>query len=96
MLHYRKTTDGEWVRPVMRNWRVRCCDCGLIHRITFKIIRWGRGRKIIFRATRDDRATKRFRSKTATVKITKILDAAKLLPRYEAPSNAPKGVPHAV
>lgn len=44
--------DGEWVKPVMKNYRMKCCDCGLVHRIDFKVIRWGRGHKVLFRAFR--------------------------------------------
>ena len=53
---------GEWVRPVKRGYRLGCCDCGLVHRIDFEHIPWGRGRKVIFRAFRDDRATRAIRS----------------------------------
>lgn len=49
--------DNEWIRPVKRGYRLRCCDCGLVHDIDFKHIPYGRGRKIIFRARRNNRAT---------------------------------------
>jgi hypothetical protein len=29
---------GEWIRPRMRNFREQCCDCGLIHRLDFRIV----------------------------------------------------------
>jgi hypothetical protein len=55
---------GEWTRPRMRNFREQCCDCGLIHRLDFRIVD---GRKdararlrrlqVEFRTRRDDRAT---------------------------------------
>jgi hypothetical protein len=55
---------GEWTRPRLRNFREQCCDCGLIHRLDFRIVdgRKGvharlRGLKIEFRTRRDDRAT---------------------------------------
>lgn len=44
---------GEWTRPRMRNFREQCCDCGLIHRLDFKIVNG----RIEFRTRRDDRAT---------------------------------------
>lgn len=28
----------QWITPVMRGYLMRCCDCGLIHEIQFKII----------------------------------------------------------
>jgi hypothetical protein len=53
---------GEWTRPRMRDFREQCCDCGLIHRLDFRIVddRKGtrrRGLRIEFRTRRDDRAT---------------------------------------
>ena len=29
---------GEWTRPRMTNFREQCCDCGLIHRLDFRIV----------------------------------------------------------
>lgn len=50
---YRSVQDGEWVQPVRRGYMMRCCDCGLIHRLNFRT--WfGR---VQFQAFRDDRAT---------------------------------------
>jgi hypothetical protein len=43
---------GEWTRPRMRNFREQCCDCGLIHRLDFRIV----DDKVEFRTRRDDRA----------------------------------------
>jgi hypothetical protein len=54
---------GEWTRPRMRNFREQCCDCGLIHRLDFRIVDSKgarvrpRGLTIEFRTRRDDRAT---------------------------------------
>ena len=64
---------GEWTRPHMRNFREQCCDCGLIHRLDFRIVdAKGRARPSLrsrgrslpsprlhveFRTRRDDRAT---------------------------------------
>jgi hypothetical protein len=55
--------DGEWVRPVKNNFGFACCDCGLVHRIDFRHIKWGRGRKVIFRARRDSKSTKELRKR---------------------------------
>lgn len=30
---------GEWVKPVMQEYEMTCCDCGLTHSIDFKIVR---------------------------------------------------------
>lgn len=40
--------DGQWVRPVHRDFRLACCDCGLTHRMDFRV----RGKAVEFRATR--------------------------------------------
>ena len=34
---YVQATAGEWIRPVKRGYRMRCCDCGLVHRRDTKI-----------------------------------------------------------
>ena len=44
---------GEWTRPRMKNFREQCCDCGLVHRLDFRIVEG----QIEFRTRRDDRAT---------------------------------------
>lgn len=49
--------NGEWIRPIRRGYKMRCCDCGLVHRLDFKLIPYGSGKKIMFRAFRDNRAT---------------------------------------
>jgi hypothetical protein len=64
---------GEWTRPRMRDFREQCCDCGLIHRLDFRIVdakgrsrpssrSKGRSRPssrlhVEFRTRRDDRCT---------------------------------------
>lgn len=50
---YRVISYGEWTWPRMRNFREQCCDCGLIHRLDFRIV----DGRIEFRTRRDDRAT---------------------------------------
>ena len=55
---------GGWTRPRVRNFREQCCDCGLIHRLDFRIV----DGKVEFRMRRDDRATAAARR---TFKFTK-------------------------
>ena len=57
MTCYIKQKDGEWLRPKMKGYKMMCCDCGLVHIFDFRVIRWGRGYKIEFRAFRHNRAT---------------------------------------
>ena len=40
--------DGEWVTPVHRGYRLRCCQCGLTHRMNFRVA----GKKVQFQAVR--------------------------------------------
>jgi hypothetical protein len=37
-MEYAEPSAGEWVRPVMDGYKVACCDCGLVHRVDFRVI----------------------------------------------------------
>lgn len=44
MTRYRREVEGDdgwsrWVQPVMRGYRLACCDCGLVHDMEFKALR---------------------------------------------------------
>ena len=52
-VRYDVISYGEWTRPRMINFREQCCDCGLIHRLDFRIV----DGRVEFRTRRDDRAT---------------------------------------
>lgn len=54
---YLDQTAGKWIQPTRKQYRVCCCDCGLVHAIDFRLIKYGKGRRIQFRAYRDNRAT---------------------------------------
>src|ERR1700758_2035978 len=56
---YEKIKPGEWLRPKVRGYRMACCDCGLVHKLDFRV-HTGRAE---FRAYRDNRATKRLRAR---------------------------------
>lgn len=56
-MKYDKPIANEWVQPVRRGYRMMCCDCGLVHRLNFRVIRWGRGFKVLFQVFRHERAT---------------------------------------
>lgn len=51
---YYQVRDGEWIEPTLRGFREQCCDCGLVHRLNFRINERGR---IEFQSFRDTRAT---------------------------------------
>lgn len=42
-----------WVAPVKRGFKFCCCDCGLVHKLNFRVI----ARRVQFKAVRDNRAT---------------------------------------
>ena len=60
-MKYDQVVDGEWVRPIKRGYKMICCDCGLVHRVDFDHVPYGRGRRVIFRVFRDNRATGQMR-----------------------------------
>lgn len=63
MSKYRQQVDGEWVQPIRRGYKMACCDCGLVHKVDFRVV----DRKIQFRAFRDNRATAQVRRHKAKV-----------------------------
>lgn len=38
-MRYYKQKDNEWVEPRMKNYYLKCCDCGLVHRMDFRIVK---------------------------------------------------------
>lgn len=54
---YETPKEGEWVQPVPKGYKMQCCDCGLVHRLDFRI---HEGR-VQFRVFRDNRATGQIR-----------------------------------
>lgn len=50
---YPPVEPNEWVQPVMDNYGMMCCDCGLVHRLDFRV----QNGRVQFRARRDERAT---------------------------------------
>lgn len=65
----KQATTGwtNWIKPVMAGYRLGCCDCGLVHDVTFRVIRWGRGHKVVFKARRNNRSTAAVRRKRQAV-----------------------------
>ena len=52
-LEYYHVTDGEWIVVPKRGYKEQCCDCGLVHRMNFKIV----DGRIHIQTFRDPRAT---------------------------------------
>lgn len=38
MPKYDQIHENEWIIPVMKGYRMACCDCGLVHELDFKVI----------------------------------------------------------
>lgn len=57
MARYQTPKAKEWIRPVMKGYKLACCDCGLVHGVDFKVIRSGRGHNVMFRVVRLNRST---------------------------------------
>ena len=53
MPHYEQPEEGEWVQPIEDGYKMSCCDCGVVHKLDFRV-HDGRAQ---FRAFRDNRAT---------------------------------------
>lgn len=55
---YYHVTDGEWIRVPLKGYKEQCCDCGLVHRLTFKLKKNSRGQNEIWVQTfRDGKST---------------------------------------
>jgi hypothetical protein len=52
-MRYERPDAGEWIQPIRAGYKLACCDCGLVHKVDFRIFR----RRIQFRVFRDNRAT---------------------------------------
>lgn len=54
---YYRVKSNEWILPVRRGYKMACCDCCLVHRLDFRVVK-GRAQ---FRARRDNRCTAQLR-----------------------------------
>jgi hypothetical protein len=59
-IEYYHVTDGEWVSVDRKDNRDQCCDCGLVHRVNYRVTPKG---KIEVQVFRDKRATAALRRK---------------------------------
>jgi len=51
---YYHVTDGEWLTVAWRDNRDQCCDCGLIHKVNYRVNKDGQLEVQVFR---DGKAT---------------------------------------
>lgn len=59
---YEIVQEGTWVQPLPKGYRMACCDCGLVHRLDFRIATKGKIQKVQLRAYRDEPGTRRVRA----------------------------------
>lgn len=52
-MKYPTYVEGEWEQPTMKGYKMMCCDCGLVHKINFRI----KNGKVQMQTYRDNRAT---------------------------------------
>jgi len=57
---FKKVGRGEWQQPIEKGYLMKCCDCGLVHSVDFRLYGSPRGYKIQFRMFR---VTKNLRRK---------------------------------
>ncbi len=57
MASYDKPTTGEWVRPIPIGYKLACCDCGLVHKVDFRV----KNGRAEMRFARDNRSTGQIR-----------------------------------
>lgn len=57
MRKYLLTFNGDFYIVRKRNFRIMCCDCGLVHRYNHFIEKIGKRQVIVAQVFRDERAT---------------------------------------
>jgi hypothetical protein len=70
---YPQVEAAEWVTPRRKYYGLGCCDCGLVHKLEFRLVdSWhGPGKKIQLRAWRDEAATRFLRKRQVKQKASK-------------------------
>jgi len=53
-MKFEQQKDGDWIRPIRRGYKIRCCKCGLIHRLNYKLKKEGKRNVIMFQAFREE------------------------------------------
>ena len=57
MKKYPEVKAGEWIYPIRHGYKMKCCDCGLVHTLNFKLIKRGKRHIILLQGFRDERST---------------------------------------
>ncbi len=59
--------DGEWIQPKQKGYLMSCCDCGLVHRLDFRIAGDLKKQKVQFRAYRSPKYTAQQRKRNGII-----------------------------
>lgn len=65
-IDFYKVPKNEWQMPIMKGYKMACCDCGLVHRMDFKVIdndtqKPIKNGRVLLRAKRHETLTKQLR-----------------------------------
>ena len=52
-MRYEYAKEGEWIQPIRKGYRLKCCKCGVIHKLDFRLVKEGKKNYIQFRAFRN-------------------------------------------
>jgi Zn-finger protein len=44
-MKFEQVYDGEWVQPKRRGYMMQCCDCGLVHKLNFRLAKSKDGKR---------------------------------------------------
>jgi hypothetical protein len=77
---------SRWVPPMMKGYRMACCDCGLVHDMEFRVVKvsktladgtWEHGEpldsakfRVMFRAKRNNHSSGRLRKRKSNDKLS--------------------------
>jgi hypothetical protein len=61
MAKYDTPEANEWVQPIMKGYKLACCDCGLVHEVDFRFISINGKAKLQMRFRRANRSTAQIR-----------------------------------
>ena len=97
---YEHPEPGEWILPVMNGYKMRCCDCKLVHTIDFEAGRMASDGgfvpdprlRVMIRVERDEVETERSRQlDKAKSKATKTTPVPTIKKPRQTPPKATKG-----
>jgi len=74
MTEFYEVKPNEWQMPIMKKYKMACCDCGLVHNIDFKVIdndtqKPIKNGRVLMKATRNNKLTKELKKKSKMGKI---------------------------